>query len=48
MAALVIEVVYEAIFFFLTAYLVKLINKMPEGISIVVHEKTKEVIEVIG
>lgn len=46
-AALVIEVAYEAIFFFLTAYLVRLINRLPEGVSLVVDQKTKEVIEVV-
>lgn len=46
-AALVIEIVYEAVFFFLTAYLVKKINNMPEGVHIMIDEKTREVEEVL-
>lgn len=47
LGALVFEVVYEALFFFLTAYLVKKINNMPEGLSIVIQEETKEVTEIL-
>lgn len=48
LAALVIEVVFEALFFFLTAYLVKKINSMPEGLTILVDSETKEVQKIIN
>lgn len=47
LAALIFEVVYEGLFFFLTAYFVKKINAMPEGITIIVDEETKEVEKII-
>jgi uncharacterized integral membrane protein (TIGR00697 family) len=46
-AALGFEVLYEVVFFFLTAYLVKKINGMPEGLNIVVDKETREVVEII-
>lgn len=47
LAAFVIEVLLELIFFALTAYLVKKINKMPEGLSIVVNAD-HEVTQILG
>lgn len=46
-AALIFEIVYEALFFVLTAYLVKKINNMPEGLTILVNEDTREVLDVV-
>lgn len=48
LAALVLEVVYEILFFVLTAYLVKKINSMPEGLTIMVDGETKEVTKIIN
>ncbi len=47
-AAFVIEILYEILFFAVTAYLVRKINNMPEGLSIVVNAETKEVEQVIS
>lgn len=46
-AALVFEVIYEILFFVLTATIVKKIAKMPEGATIVVDGETHEVTDVI-
>ena len=47
-AAFVIEVILEIIFFAITAHLVKVINKMPEGLTIQVNPDTHEVEEIIA
>lgn len=47
-AALVFEVIYEILFFALTSYIVKRINKMPEGSTIIVDSETREVTEVVA
>lgn len=47
-AALVLEVVYEALFFAITSYLVVKINKLPEGLNIVVDGETREVTNIIS
>lgn len=47
-AALVIEVVYEVVFFVVTSYLVKKINNMPEGVTIIVDKDTREVTNIIN
>lgn len=47
-AAFVIEVILEILFFAFTAYLVKRINRMPEGLSIVVNPETHEVEKIIS
>lgn len=47
LAALVFEIVYEILFFILTAYLVKKINSMPEGLTIMIDNETKEVTKII-
>lgn len=46
-AALIIEVIFEIVFFAFTAYLVKKVNSMPEGLTIIVDNETKEVTEIV-
>jgi len=47
-AALIFEVVYEILFFALTSYMVRKINAMDEGTTIIVDGKTREVADVIN
>lgn len=46
-AALVFEVIYEIVFFAVTSYMVMKINKMPEGLTIVVDSNTREVTNIV-
>ena len=46
-AALVFEIIYEVVFFAFTSYMVVKINKLPEGINIVVDGETREVKEIV-